>query len=64
MTAAATIPIVFDQRLLRHYDRLLEFTCNRIWHCPIRRTLELVAMESARGRELLLQRGLAALDAA
>ena len=22
-------PIAFDQRLLRYYDRLLEFTCNR-----------------------------------
>jgi hypothetical protein len=32
---------VFNQRLLRHYDRLLELTCNRVWHCPIRRTLEL-----------------------
>lgn len=34
-------PVVFNERLLRHYDRLLEFTCNRVWHCPIRRTLEL-----------------------
>ncbi|HEV2270241.1 MAG TPA: class I SAM-dependent methyltransferase [Steroidobacteraceae bacterium] len=33
-------PVVFNQRMLRYYDRLLEFTCNRVWHCPIRRTLE------------------------
>lgn len=33
--------IVFNQRMLRYYDRLLEFTCNRVWRCPIRRTLEL-----------------------
>lgn len=41
MTSVEVTPIVFNQRLLRHYDRLLEFTCNRIWRCPIRRTLEL-----------------------
>jgi hypothetical protein len=41
MTAAEATAIVFNQRLLRHYDRLLEFTCNRVWRCPIRRTLEL-----------------------
>jgi hypothetical protein len=34
-------PIVFNQRMLRYYDRLLEFTCNRVWRCPIARTLEL-----------------------
>lgn len=34
-------PVVFSQGMLRYYDRLLEFTCNRVWHCPIRRTLEL-----------------------
>ena len=27
--------------MLRYYDWLLELTCNRIWRCPIRRTLEL-----------------------
>src|SRR5579872_5657388 len=34
-------PVVFNQRMLKYYDRLLEFTCNRVWHCPISRTLEL-----------------------
>lgn len=34
-------PIVFDQGLLRYYDRLLEFTCNRVWRCPIQQTREL-----------------------
>jgi SAM-dependent methyltransferase len=34
-------PVVFSQGMLRYYDRLLEFTCNWVWHCPIRRTLEL-----------------------
>lgn len=34
-------PVVFNQRMLKHYDWLLEFTCNRVWRCPIRRTLEL-----------------------
>jgi SAM-dependent methyltransferase len=34
-------PLVFDERMLRYYDWLLEFTCNRIWRCPIGRTLEL-----------------------
>lgn len=38
---ADSTPIVFDQRLLKYYDRLLEFTCNRVWHCPIQRTLDL-----------------------
>lgn len=38
---AEPAPVVFDSRLLRHYDRLLEFTCNRVWHCPIQRTQEL-----------------------
>jgi ubiquinone/menaquinone biosynthesis C-methylase UbiE len=33
--------VVFNQRMLKYYDRLLEFTCNRIWRCPISRTLEL-----------------------
>lgn len=33
--------VVFNQRMLRYYDRLLEFTCNRVWRCPIGRTLEL-----------------------
>lgn len=37
----APTPVVFDHRLLRYYDRLLEFTCNRVWRCPIPRTLEL-----------------------
>ena len=36
-----TAPVVFDDRLLKYYDRLLEFTCNRVWRCPIQRTLEL-----------------------
>lgn len=36
-------PVVFNQRMLRYYDWLLEFTCNRVWHCPIPRTLELYA---------------------
>lgn len=31
----------FNERTLRYYDWLLEFTCNRIWRCPIDRTLEL-----------------------
>lgn len=34
-------PVVFNHRMLTYYDWLLEFTCNRIWRCPIRRTLEL-----------------------
>lgn len=34
-------PVVFNQRMLKYYDWLLEFTCNRVWRCPIRRTLEL-----------------------
>jgi hypothetical protein len=34
-------PFVFNERMLRYYDWLLEFTCNRVWHCPIGRTLEL-----------------------
>jgi SAM-dependent methyltransferase len=34
-------PVVFNERMLRYYDWLLEFTCNRIWRCPIGRTLEL-----------------------
>jgi SAM-dependent methyltransferase len=34
-------PVVFNQRMLKYYDRLLEFTCNRVWHCLIGRTLEL-----------------------
>lgn len=33
--------VVFNQRMLKYYDRLLEFTCNRVWRCPISRTLEL-----------------------
>jgi hypothetical protein len=33
-------PVVFNQRMLKYYDRLLEFTCNRVWRCPISRTLE------------------------
>lgn len=36
-------PVVFNQRMLKYYDRLLEFTCNRVWRCPIGRTLELYA---------------------
>jgi hypothetical protein len=31
----------FDDRTLKRYDWLLEFTCNRVWRCPIDRTLEL-----------------------
>ena len=31
----------FNDRTLRHYDWLLEFTCNSIWRCPIDRTVEL-----------------------
>ena len=33
-------PVVFNQRMLKYYDWLLEFTCNRVWRCPISRTLE------------------------
>lgn len=33
-------PVVFTQGMLRYYDWLLELTCNRVWHCPIQRTLE------------------------
>lgn len=25
-----SIPVVFNQRMLKYYDRLLEFTCNRV----------------------------------
>jgi len=39
--SVGSTPVVFNQRMLAYYDRLLEFTCNRIWHCPIQRTLEL-----------------------
>jgi ubiquinone/menaquinone biosynthesis C-methylase UbiE len=38
---AGRAPVVFNPRMLRYYDRLLEFTCNRVWRCPIGRTLEL-----------------------
>ena len=31
----------FNDRTLKHYDWLLEFTCNRIWRCSIERTQEL-----------------------
>ena len=31
----------FNDRTLRHYDWFLEFACNRVWRCPIDRTLEL-----------------------
>lgn len=41
MTGSAATPIVFNQRMLRYYDRLLEFTCNRVRHCLIPRTLDL-----------------------
>lgn len=34
-------PVVFNDGMLKYYDRLLEFTCNRVWHCPIQPTLEL-----------------------
>jgi hypothetical protein len=34
-------PVVFSRGMLKYYDRLLEFTCHRVWHCPIQRTLEL-----------------------
>ena len=34
------IPVTFTPGMLRYYDWLLEFTCNRVWHCPIQRTLE------------------------
>lgn len=40
---AGPTPVVFNQHMLRHYDRLLEFTCNRVWACPIQRTLDLYA---------------------
>jgi len=33
--------VVFNQQMLKYYDRLLEFSCNRLWRCPIHRTLEL-----------------------
>jgi ubiquinone/menaquinone biosynthesis C-methylase UbiE len=33
--------IVFNLQMLKYYDRLLEFTCSRVWRCPIERTLEL-----------------------
>lgn len=33
----------FNGWTLPHYDRLLEFTCGRIWRCPTERTLELYA---------------------
>ena len=32
---------VFNRLTLKHYDPLLELMCNRIWRCPIERTLEL-----------------------
>jgi hypothetical protein len=41
MTGSAATPIVLNQRMLRFYDRVLEFTWNRVWHCPIPRTLDL-----------------------
>jgi SAM-dependent methyltransferase len=46
MTPAAakqvgTTPVVFDPRMLKYYDGLLKFTCNRVWRCPLQRTLEL-----------------------
>jgi ubiquinone/menaquinone biosynthesis C-methylase UbiE len=31
----------FNDRTLKYYDWLLEFTCNRVWRCSIERTLEL-----------------------
>jgi ubiquinone/menaquinone biosynthesis C-methylase UbiE len=31
----------FNDRTLKYYDWLLEFTCNRIWRCSIERTLKL-----------------------
>jgi len=31
----------FNDWTLKYYDWLLEFACNRIWRCPIDRTLEL-----------------------
>jgi SAM-dependent methyltransferase len=31
----------FSHRTLQHYDSLLEIMCNRVWRCPIERTLEL-----------------------
>jgi len=31
----------FNDRTLRYYDWFLEFACNRVWRCPIDRTLEL-----------------------
>jgi hypothetical protein len=33
----------FNGWTLPQYDRLLEFTCRRIWRCPTERTLELYA---------------------
>jgi ubiquinone/menaquinone biosynthesis C-methylase UbiE len=35
------IQAAFNDRTLKYYDWLLEFTCNRIWRCSIERTLEL-----------------------
>jgi SAM-dependent methyltransferase len=35
------MPVIFNQRMLRYYDWLLEFSCNRAWRCPIPRTVEL-----------------------
>ena len=31
--------IAFNGLTLQYYDRLLEFMCNRVWRCPIARTL-------------------------
>ena len=36
-----TSQAAFNDRTLKRYDWLLEVTCNRIWRCPVERTLEL-----------------------
>jgi SAM-dependent methyltransferase len=41
VTSAESNQGAFNQRTLKYYDRLLEFTCNWIWRCPVERTLEL-----------------------
>ena len=38
---ATTEQFFFNKRNLRYYDWLLEVSCNRIWRCPIPRTLDL-----------------------
>jgi SAM-dependent methyltransferase len=38
----------FNDWTLKYYDWLLEFTCKRIWRCPIDRTLELYRLHLSR----------------